>query len=263
LELIIILSLTVILMSKPSFPQKAFKLLIRVEEKHFWFCGRNKTIASAVERFIKNRNISFLELGCGTGFVLSYLEKMGFKTTGLDIYPEALKYARKRTKSRLISADILKDQLSERFDAAGLFDVLEHIEDQAIFLKKTRKLLKKKGMLFITVPADQRLWSDSDELSGHKRRYNLSELKEVLENAGFEIKQLRYFGFFLYLPLLLTRRYDAKKQLSFQERFSKAYKIPSPPLNYFLNLTFSIENILSKIFTFPLGSSIIAVAQKL
>lgn len=247
-----------------DFPKQAFKILFEIEEKHFWFWGRNRIIGSVVDKFIKNKNISFLEVGCGTGFVLSYLEKMGFRTTGLDIHLEALKYARKRTKSPLISADILKDQLAEKFDAVGLFDVLEHIDNQAVFLKKIKKLLKRKGMLFITVPADQKLWSESDELSGHKRRYDKKNLREVLKKAKFEIKEIRYFGFLLYFPQLMFRKFKIQQgDKNFSTAFLRSYQAPKDKLNIFGKIVYLIESQIFKTYTFPFGSSLIAVAKRL
>ena len=69
-----------------DFPRDAFKILYGIEEKHFWFWGRNKIIAQEIGKFIKTKSSNFLEIGCGTGFVLSHLEKIGYRTTGLDIY---------------------------------------------------------------------------------------------------------------------------------------------------------------------------------
>src|SRR3989344_65014 len=247
-----------------DFPKDVFKILYGIEEKHFWFWGRNKIITQEIGKFIKTKNSNILEIGCGTGFVLSHLEKMGYKTTGLDIYPEALKYARKRTKSQLICANIQKDEIPGRYDAVGLFDVLEHIDDDASFLKSTKKLLKRNGMLFITVPADKKLWSISDQLSGHKRRYNVKMLQKVLEKAKFTIEEIKYFGFLLYLPQFILRKLKTgKSALTFRDAFLQSYQTPRDWLNFLGKVIYLVESLLFQTLTFPFGSSLIVVARKI
>ncbi len=48
--------------------------------------------------------------------------------------------------------------------AIGLFDVLEHIENEAGFLKQLREVLKTGGRLYLTVPAFRWLWSIREKL---------------------------------------------------------------------------------------------------
>ena len=68
---------------------------------------------------------------------------------------------------------------------AGLFDVLEHIPDDAGSLGGVHRLLAPGGgRLYLTVPAYPWLWSPEDELSGHCRRYTLAGLRRVVERAG-------------------------------------------------------------------------------
>ena len=56
-----------------------------------------------------------------------------------------------------------------RWDAVCLFDVLEHVDDEAGTLAACRRLLAPDGRLFVTVPAYAWLWSRHDELLGHRR----------------------------------------------------------------------------------------------
>ncbi len=133
-----------------NFPVKAFETLYKAEEKHFWFIGRNEVINIIINRFIKqNKKIHFLEIGCGNGNVLRLLKKFGFSLTGLDIHLEGLRLARKRTNAKLICADIYKLHTNQKYDVVGLFDVIEHLKDDAVFLQKSGKMLKKGGKIII------------------------------------------------------------------------------------------------------------------
>src|ERR1039458_1338139 len=55
---------------RPDFPKEEFDRLYELEAGSFWFRGRQRLIEYLVERFLPNTKSSFLEIGCGTGFVL-------------------------------------------------------------------------------------------------------------------------------------------------------------------------------------------------
>ena len=103
--------------------------------------------------------------------------------------------------------------------AIGLFDVVEHIEDDVRFLRHLHHLLEPGGMLYLTVPAYNFLWSGADISAGHYRRYTLRALKETLKSAGFEVAFDTYFFhalpmtifFFRSLPFRLRLRSGSAK----------------------------------------------------
>lgn len=75
----------------------------------------------------------------------------------------------------------------QKFDYVLMMDVLEHIEDDAGFLKDIRKYQKAGTVLFITVPAFQFLFSLHDKELHHYRRYDYAGLRSVLEQAGYRV----------------------------------------------------------------------------
>jgi SAM-dependent methyltransferase len=89
----------------------------------------------------------------------------------------------------------------ESIDAAGLFDVLEHIENEASALHQVRTILKPGGRLFVTVPAYSFLHSADDIAAGHFRRYTLASLSNALRSAGFRLENRTYM--FAPLPPLV------------------------------------------------------------
>jgi SAM-dependent methyltransferase len=81
--------------------------------------------------------------------------------------------------------------------AAGMFDVLEHIEDENAALSQVGKLLTSGGRLFLTVPAYSFLFSSDDHAAGHFRRYTISRLARALAKAGFRTE----FASYMFAPL--------------------------------------------------------------
>ena len=254
--------------TEENYPKEAYDLLFDIESKHFWFWGRNRIIKVFIEKTLnKSKRIEFLEVGCGTGLVLSSLEKMGYKTTGVDLNLEGLKLARKRTNSTLICGELKSINFNTKFDALGLFDVLEHIEDQKTFLKDCRKLLAPDGLIFLTVPAKKNLWSKVDEISGHKRRYEKKEIIKVLKSAGYGVKSVRYFNFSLFFPQLIFRKYQDRKIAKTKNNSFLILKEGLTPPPFFLNLLFKlllfVESKIINLISFPTGTSLIIVAKRI
>ena len=91
-------------------------------------------------------------------------------------------------------------------EAIGLFDVLEHIEDDSHFIIQLNKAISKNGILIITVPAYSWLFSDFDISIGHFRRYTKKSLTSLLVKNGFQVTYSQYFFAFLILPSFFLRR---------------------------------------------------------
>jgi SAM-dependent methyltransferase len=92
-----------------------------------------------------------------------------------------------------------------RLAAVGLFDVLEHIQDDRQFLRSIGRYLARQGRLYLTVPALASLWSQEDVDAGHYRRYAAGGLKRLLAEAGYEAEYLTYMFRWLPPAILLAR----------------------------------------------------------
>ncbi len=124
----------------------------------------------------------------------------------MDLFAEGLRHARRRTACALVQGDVRRPPFSTRFELIGLFDVLEHIPDDAGILKHIHGLLTPGGALLMTVPAHQELWSYFDVASQHCRRYSAKELRKKLEEAGLELEYLTPFMGCLYPLVWLGRK---------------------------------------------------------
>ncbi|MDX2120273.1 MAG: hypothetical protein SF070_04305, partial [Gemmatimonadota bacterium] len=97
--------------------------------------------------------------------------------------------------------------------AAGAFDVVEHIADDATFLRRLHGQLVPGGRFYCTVPACPALWSAEDAQAGHYRRYSRAGLAAVLRQAGFTVEYLTGFFLWLTLPVGLFRALPTRLHL--------------------------------------------------
>lgn len=199
--------------------------------------------------------------------MLSMLERIGFKVTGLDMHKEGLRYARQRTGAKLICSNVEEYHTKELYDAIGAFDVIEHVGDDRAFIKQCAKLLAPRGSLYITVPAGMELWNEIDRISGHKRRYDKFQLTRLLEDEGFDVVYVSYFGFLHYIPYRLARLFYVRPgestDKSVAEVLAPMLKPPPRFINWLLLWSMHLDELLSRVLTLPFGTSLIIVAKKM
>ncbi len=164
----------------------------------YWF--RYLEILHLLKRYdLKGKKI--LEIGAGTLHLSEYLASKGTSVTALDM-SEELKQSHKelpvtlRDSITCIEADFLKhDFKNEKFDVIIAMEVLEHVEEEKLFLEKVKKLLKDKGVIIISVPAHMSMWSKHDEAVGHLRRYEKNDFERVAGFLGVKDYELLAYGY--------------------------------------------------------------------
>jgi SAM-dependent methyltransferase len=190
--------------SAVSYPEGGNEFCFGVEDSSFWFRHRNACIASVVKR-LPPAGV-FLDIGGGNGYVARGLQTNGIDVALIEPGPVGARNAVRRGVRQVVCAALEDIEFRPgTVPAAGLFDVLEHIEDADGFLRSIHRLLAPGGRLYLTVPAYQWLWSHEDDLAGHYCRYTLPALMRVLERAGFQVEFPTYFFSFLPLPILAAR----------------------------------------------------------
>ena len=248
------------------YPVDAHDRLIKIEQGNFWFVSRNKLLQNLFIRYFPVvNNLKMIEIGCGTGFVLAGLAERFPSMTlfGADPYLSGLQYAKKRVpEAEFIQMDAGISPFLEEFDVVGIFDVLEHIEDDRKVLQEIRKSLKPGGGLLITVPQHPWLWSSNDVRAGHRRRYTRKELTTKLKEAGFRIEKINSFVSLL-LPFMIAGRFKA---IIFPKRNTENIQV-GLRLPHYVNSIFklicSLEGYLFNLgMPFRVGGSLVCVAFK-
>ncbi len=256
-------------MGEGGYDPKNFEILFATEDRHFWFRARNQAISALAGQVVAQLSPGYrvLEMGCGDGNVLRFLERTCLTGTvvGMDLYGEGLRYARSRTSCPLVQGDVRQSPFGKTFQVVGIFDVLEHISDDNRVLSDLWDLLEIRGTLLLTVPAYPSLWSNVDELAGHCRRYKPGELRSKLEAAGFAIEYLTPY-MASTLPLMwLSRRSKAGTTTGSAHALELARQELRvvPVLNEIIAWVLSWEaRWMVKRRQLPFGSSLLAVARK-
>lgn len=121
------------------------------------------------------------------GFASLEIKNNGYEIALLEPGISGILNAKKRGLIKLICANFNEiDLYPNSIPTIGIFDVLEHIENDFKFLNRIYNCLIPEGRLCITVPAYNFLWSISDNIAGHyNRRYNLYQLESIVKKIGY------------------------------------------------------------------------------
>ena len=238
-----------------------YPILFRVERSHWWHIGRRRIIASFVEdicRRVTDRRPRILDVGCGTGANLLLLSKYG-DAEGVDISEDALAFCRERglNKVRLGEAEKLPYE-DGTFDLVTALDVVEHLDDDCAGLTEMRRVLRPGGRVLLFVPTFMFLWGLQDDVSNHRRRYRLPQLRRVLEQAGFEIERTTYANITFFLPILVGRQLMRLMGIKAESENN----INVPALNGVLGWLLGAESWILRYMNLPFGVSGLCVAKR-
>ena len=232
------------------------------EARHWWFVGRRRILASLMPDWLPDRrDLHILDIGCGTGGMIPLLSAYG-RVTGIDPAEAAIRYSRQRHDgaAELIQMDFPREvPATGDYDLITLFDVLEHLDDDAEALARAGALLRRGGTLVVTVPAHRYLWSPHDEINLHRRRYERPELRARLEQAGFRIERLTYYNTLLF-PFICAARLLRRRVTRRGDRRSD-FRLGNLWVNDRLSEVFASERALLKRWDLPVGVSLLAMAR--
>lgn len=242
--------------------EHTYPIMYEVEGRHWWFLGRRKIIASFLERICKDigkRRPRILDVGCGTGANLQMLANFGI-AEGVDVSNEALDFCRARGLSKVKqgAAEALPYE-DASFDLVTGLDVVEHLDDDVAGLNEMRRVLRPRGRALLFVPAFMFLWGVQDEISHHRRRYTLPDLKARLAEAGLIVERATYANITFFLPILIGRVIMRLTGV----RPASENNITIGALNGLLGWILGAERWWLRWMNFPFGVSIVCVAQRI
>lgn len=245
--------------------------MFATEDRHFWFRSRNRVLADVVRGAVRDFPAGYraLEVGCGTGYVLRMLEQecRGGQVMGAELSEEGAAFARRRVGCPVVRANVYDLPFTDPFHLIGLFDVLEHLEDDPGALRGLRARTVPGGRLILTVPAYMALWSHTDEAGGHYRRYTPKGLRQVLAEAGWEAERVTPFMLPLAPVMWLARnaaavlnRFRPGRRKTGRELALDELR-PIPVFNGLMRGLLALEAPVVRRCNLPFGASLLAVAR--
>lgn len=232
-----------------SYAAHDLQILAALEPRHFWFRSRRRIILDALRRWFPDAR-SYLEVGCGTGYVVRGIRARfpQWRVLASDALAE---------DAGVLRIDAMHIPFASAFDIIGAYDVLEHIEDDRGALAQFRSAVRPGGGVLLTVPQHAWLWSPADTYAHHHRRYRRKDLLALLRESGFEILASTSFNT-LNLPLLFLRN----QVLRATQRDPDA-SLPAPSVNWLLERSMTIDRMLIRAgLRLPAGGSLLVAARR-
>ena len=153
-----------------------------------------------VKRFFpEDRNTRIVDLGCGSGALLLYLQQAGYlNMLGVESSPDQVEFARQLGVTGVIAADLLcflRDSPGELYDVVVAFDVIEHFSKDEVLelLDHACRVLRPGGRLILHVPNAEGIfgsrifWSDFT----HEMAFTREGLRQLTQACGFASLQCR------------------------------------------------------------------------
>lgn len=136
---------------------------------------------------------SFIEIGPGEGDVSNLLCESGLYGYGIEFsgkiherLTQTMKNHISAKRYSIIKTDFMKDEFDFRADLIFSIMVMEHIENDKLFINKMKRLLKPGGNLVVIVPGRKNKWGIEDEISRHFRRYDRGDLLNIFHCEGID-----------------------------------------------------------------------------
>lgn len=240
-----------------------FNEIYLLEDTHFWYKSRREIIESVLQSHkLLNEQFSVLEIGSANGTNIKYFKSRFKHIKGSEINTEAINIAQQKNPDVEFYNGMLPHNIGfadEKFDLIFLLDVLEHVENDLAALIEIKRRLTKNGKLILTVPAYQFLFGKFDIDSFHFRRYNMTNISQLVHKSGFKINFKSYFNFWLFPLVLISRLIE--KLLNKSSGHAVTNHNASRTNHWFYKIMSSEKRMLGSKRSFPCGSSILLIAE--
>jgi 2-polyprenyl-3-methyl-5-hydroxy-6-metoxy-1,4-benzoquinol methylase len=231
-----------------------------LEDTHWWYQGNREICFHVLDRTLKRKHgLNILDIGCGTGYNLTYLKKYG-AVEGIDLNEHAVNICRKKGFQCSAGSMTDMDLPAGRFDLVTFFDVLNQVSTQRMpdVLGKVRKGLKTGGYLMLKEPALRIAGGRHDLYVGIRERFDKKNMRSMLSEAGFDIVYMTYLNTILFLPIVVKRKKDILLNRTPSSDLARHSRLESALFLWTLRL----EKGLIGHTSLPFGVSLLAVAKK-
>ncbi|WP_245999604.1 class I SAM-dependent methyltransferase [Paraflavitalea soli] len=228
--------------------------------RHPWEWARFEVACKLLRKYLSGNN-TFIDIGCGDVFFTKELYKRypqsSFFAVDIEFTDEQIAGFKEEFNDKPIQVYRTLDDLNVQFKGKAtqlfLMDVIEHIEHDIDFLQMVAKqpFVDDNTLLFITVPAFQKLFCTHDIFLGHYRRYHTAMLKDHVRRGGWEPLQTGYFFSSLLVPRVIQKLKEGNPQSAMGKATGlvewKGSKTKTDLIKNVLLTDFTITNGLKKL----------------
>ncbi|WP_338875622.1 class I SAM-dependent methyltransferase [Spirosoma sp. SC4-14] len=243
-----------------------YEKMYRLEGRLWWYRALHERVCTAIRHhFGERRDVAILDVGCGTGGLLNYLQKCGYtKLNGIDGSTDAVAFCQERSLPVVLINlnNLAQYEPDTRYDVIVCNDVFCYFDNPAIarILFELALRLKPNGLLISNNNAFNAFRGQHDVAVGSIQRFVLSDFERFASGAGLTIKKSTYWSFVLSPMILLMRQWQNwQLKLGWQkpEDVQSDVYLPSTWLNEALYKLVRIEeNLLPRT---PFGSSLFLI----
>lgn len=248
-----------------NMPEKFLVATLERVRRHPWWRARAQLVLAALKENKISPPITVAEAGCGWGINLDVLERAGYPVTGFDISRQILEMI-DRPERNLVEMDLNHELPPGHpcFGALLALDVIEHLDDDRGALCRMAALLQPGGTAIVSVPALPELFSEFDEIQGHRRRYLPETLRAAFKDTDLTIQKIFWWGAWMVPVLRRMRRNSSKskeKQVS-AKTYLDYLQLPLWPVPVMMELAYRLEQSKALRGRLSTGTSLFAVAVK-
>lgn len=237
--------------------------MYKVEKSLWWYKGLRDILNYYISQ--KGQKLHILDAGCGTGINMKFLSSKRQFAYGVDLSSDAIKLCKMRNLKNAKKGSILNLSFNKNFfDVIICTDVLGSMTSNKNIKKAMNefyRVLKPNGLLLIHVAALPWLRSPHDIVTNFRVRFSKNELLSYIPTSRWNILKCSYRLFFLFpavTSIKLVKKFlwkilgDKTDQNTTPQILNQAF--------FFIQF---IENRLLRFINFPIGSSLILIAEKI
>lgn len=157
---------------------------------------------------------ALLDIGSGTGYFAAFMQKKGWKVTGIELNEQARNYSVARFGLWVLAPEAVKDMPDRSVDCITFWHVLEHLYDPPGWMHEVKRILKDDGKCIIALPnlysADARWFGNrwaAFDVPRHLWHFSPETLIRFAGDRGFTCTKIRPLHLDVFYISVLSYRH--------------------------------------------------------
>ena len=173
-----------------------------------------------ISSFNKNTEKELLDFGSGTGEFLSFCQRKGWKTRGVEPESKAAELAKTNYNLNINTVSEFFKNKTKKYDVITLWHVLEHVYDLEKYLNELTIKLKNNGLLVLGLPNSNSYdaayykenWAAWD-VPIHLYHFTKNDIKAIANKNGFDLIKIKPLIFDSFYIGMLSEHKKGKSKL--------------------------------------------------